>query len=63
MDFSFKLRYHIDQVKNLTYHLVKNDGYLDLIDVLYNKMKMKTIQLGLLILLSLGYSLLEVKSV
>ena len=35
MDFSFKLRYHIDQVKNLTYHLVKNDGYLDL-NVLYN---------------------------
>ncbi len=30
IDFSFKLRYHIDQVKNLRYHYVNDDGYLDL---------------------------------
>ena len=36
MDFSFKLRYHIDQVKNLSYHSVNNDGYLDLNNFLLN---------------------------
>ena len=32
IDFSFKLRYHIDQVENLEYKRLKNDGYLTSID-------------------------------
>jgi hypothetical protein len=32
IDFSFKLRYHIDQVENIEYRRLKNDGYLTSID-------------------------------
>ena len=32
IDFSFKLRYHIDQVENLEYQRLQNNGYLKPID-------------------------------
>ena len=36
IDFSFKLRYHIDQVENLEYQRLQNDGYLTPIDDISN---------------------------